>query len=140
MDNLVDYKEVPIGDKIGFDVDRDLVEGGVGNAIGWNIEYKPVWNVEGKIAGWRPKAAVYARGKRGEVVLADVDVNYKIKVDEAGYVYIDDNRYNPFESLKPVEKRGLYDLCIDNHIDIPEGISKDSPCYKQFMKEKEMDK
>ena len=140
MDNLVDYKEVPIGDKIGFDVDRDLVEGGVGNAIGWNIEYKPVWNVEGKIAGWRPKAAVYARGKRGEVVLADVDVNYKIKVDEAGYVYIDDNRYNPFESLKPVEKRGLYDLYIDNHIGIPEGISKESPCYKQFMKEKKMDK
>lgn len=137
MDNFVDYKEVPIGDKIGFDVDRDLVEGGVGNAIGWNIEYKPVWNVEGKIAGWRPKAAVYARGGRAEVVLADVDVNYKIKVDEAGYVYIDDNRYNPFESLKPVEKRGLYDLYIDNHIDIPDSISKDSPCYKQFIKEKE---
>lgn len=137
MDNLVDYKEVPIGDKIGFDVDRDLVEGSVGNAIGWNIEYKPVWNVEGKIAGWRPKAAVYARGGRAEVVLADVDVNYKIKVDEAGYVYIDDNRYISFESLKPVEKRGLYDLYIDNHIDIPDSISKDSPCYKQFMKELE---
>ena len=40
---------------------------------------------------------------------------------------------------KPMEKRGLYDLYIDNHIDIPEGISKDSPCYKQFMKEKEID-
>lgn len=136
MDNFVDYKEVPIGDKIGFDVDRDLVEGGVGNAFGWNIEYKPVWNIEGKIAGWRPKAAVYARGGRAEVVLADVGDNYKIKVDEAGYVYIDDNRYNPFESAKPVEKRGLYDSYVDNHMDIPDTISKDSPCYKQFMKEK----
>ena len=58
--------------------------------------------------------------------------NYEIKVDKDGYVYID--------YLKPVEKRGLYDLYIDNHIDIPEGISKDSPCYKQFMKEKEMNK
>ena len=38
---------------------------------------------------------------------------------------------------KPVEKRGLYDLYIDNHIDIPDTISKDSPCYKQFMKERE---
>lgn len=140
MDKFVDYKEVPIGDKNYWEVDLDLVRGGVGNEIGWNIEYKPVWNVEGKIAGWRPKAAVYARGKRAEVVLADVGVNYKIKVDEAGYVYIDDNRYNPFESAKPVEKRGLYDLYVDNHIDIPEGISKDSPCYRQFMKEKEMDK
>lgn len=37
-------------------------------------------------------------------------------------------------------KNGLYDLCIENHIDIPDGISKDSPCYKQFMKEKEMNK
>lgn len=119
MDNFVDYKEVPIGDKIG-----------------WNIEYKPVWNVEGKVAVWKPKATVYARGGRAEVVLADVDVNYKISVDEAGYVYIGDNRYNPFESLKPVEKRGLYDLYIDNHMDIPDTISKDSPCYKQFMKEK----
>lgn len=140
MDKFVDYKEVPIGDKIGFDVDLDLVLGGVGNEIGWNIEYKPVWDVKGKIAGWRPKAAVYARGGRAEVVLADVGDNYKIKVDEAGYVYIDDNRYNPFESLKPVEKRGLYDLYIDNNIGIPEGISKESPCYKQFMKEKKMDK
>lgn len=135
MDKFVDYKEVPLGDKIGFDVDRDLVWGSVGNADGWNIEYKPVWDVEGKIAGWRPKAAVYARGGRAEVVLEE-DVNYKIKVDEAG-VYIDYNGYNPFESAKPVEKRGLYDLYIDNHIDIPEGISKDSPCYKQFMRELE---
>lgn len=112
MDKFVDYKEVPFGDKDG-----------------WYIEYKPVWDVEGKIAGWRPKAAVYARGGRAEVVLADVGVNYVVKADKDGNVYIDD--------LKPVEKRGLYDLCIDNHIDIPDTISKESPCYKQFMKEKE---
>ena len=123
MDKFVDYKEVPIGDKAVFDVDRDLVWGGVGNAIGWNIEYKPVWDVEGKIAGWRPKTAVYARGGRAEVVFADVGVNYVIKADKEG--------------KEPVEKRGLYDLYIDNHIDIPDTISKDSPCYKQFMKEKE---
>lgn len=79
----------------------------------------------------------YVRGYRANIVFEDLEANYKIKVDEAGYVYIDDNRYNLFESLKPVEKRGLYDLYIDNHIDIPEGISKDSPCYRQFMKEKE---
>ena len=113
MDKIVDYKEVPLGDKIG-----------------WNIEYKPVWDVEGKIAGWRPKAAVYAPGGMAEVVIADVGVNYAIKADKDGYVYID--------YLKPVEKRGLYDLYIDNHMDIPETISKDSPCYKQYMKEKEM--
>lgn len=124
MDNLVDYKEVPLGDEVG-----------------WEIEYEPVRaNDENNIlrfVGWKPKAAVYARGKRAEVVLADVGDNYKIKVDEAGYVYIDDNRCNAFEDLKPVEKRGLYDLYIDNHIGIPEGISKESPCYKQFMKERE---
>ena len=131
MDKFVDYKEVPIGDKNYWEVDRDLVQGGVGNVIGWNIEYKPVWDVEGKIAGWKPKAAIYARGGRAEVAIADVGVNYVVKADKDGNVYIDD--------LKPVEKRGLYDLYIDNHIDIPEGISKDSPCYKQFMKEKEMD-
>lgn len=129
MDKFVDYKEVPLGDKVGFDVDRDLVWGSVGNADGWNIEYKPVWDVEGKIAGWRPKAAVYARGGRAEVVIADVGVNYVVKADKDGNVYIDD--------LKPVEKRGLYDLYIDNHMDIPDTISKDSPCYKQFMKERE---
>ena len=129
MAKFVDYKEVPIGDKNYWEVDRDLVQGGVGNEIGWNIEYKPVWDVEGKIAGWRPKAAVYARGGRAEVVIADVNTNYEIKVDKDGYVYID--------YLKPVEKRGLYDLYIDNHMDIPDTISKDSPCYKQFMKEKE---
>ena len=132
MDKFVDYKEVPIGDKNYWEVDRDLVQGGVGNEIGWNIEYKPVWDVEGKIAGWKPKAAVYARGRRAEVVIADVGVNYVVKADKDGHVYI--------EGLKPVEKRGLYDLCIDNHIDIPDTISKDSPCYKQFMKEKEMNK
>ena len=106
MAEFVDYKEVPFGDKDG-----------------WYIEYKPVWNVEGGIAGWRPKATVYAHGRRAEVVFADVNVNYEIKVDKEG--------------TKPAEKRGLYDLCIDNHINIPDGISKDSPCYKQFMKEKE---
>ena len=129
MDKFVDYKEVPLGDKVGFDVDRDLVWGSVGNADGWNIEYKPVWDVEGKIAGWRPKAAVYSRGGGAEVVLADVGVNYVVKADKDGNVYI--------EYLKPIEKRGLYDFYIDNHIDIPEGISKDSPCYKQFMRELE---
>lgn len=129
MAEFVDYKEVPIGDKNYWEVDRDIVRGGVGNEIGWNIEYKPVWDVEGKIAGWRPKAAVYARGGRAEVVFADVGVNYVVKADKDGNVYIDD--------LKPVEKRGLYDLCIDKHIDIPDTISKESPCYKQFMKEKE---
>ena len=92
----------------------------------WKIEYKPVWNVEGNIVGWRPKAAVYARGGRAEVVFTDVNANYEIKVDKEG--------------KEPVEKRGLYDLYIDNHIDIPDTISKDSPCYKQFMKEKEMNK
>ena len=132
MDKFVDYKEVPIGDKNYWEVDRDLVQGGVGNEIGWNIEYKPVWDVEGKIAGWKPKAAIYARGGRAEVAIADVGVNYVVKADKDGSVYIDD--------LKPVEKRGLYDSCIENHIDIPDGISKDSPCYKQFMKEKEMNK
>ena len=34
-------------------------------------------------------------------------------------------------------KNGLYDSCIDSHIDIPDSISKESPCYKQFMKERE---
>ena len=128
MDKFVDYKEVPLGDKNYWEVDRDLVQGGVGNEIGWNIEYKPVWDVEGKIAGWKPKTAVYARGGRAEVVIADVGVNYVVKAKD-GYVYIEDS--------KPVEKRGLYDLYIENHMDIPDTISKDSPCYKQFMKEKE---
>lgn len=68
-------------------------------------------------------------GKRLNEIFVYLESNYGIKIDEAGYVY--------FESLKPAEKRGLYDLCIDNHIDIPDTISKDSPCYKQFMKELE---
>ena len=127
MAEFVDYKEVLLGDKNYWEVDRELVQGGVGNAIGWNIEYKPVWDVEGKIAGWKPKTAVYARGGRAEVVIADVGVNYVVKAKD-GYVYIED--------LKPVEKRGLYDLYIENHMDIPDTISKDSPCYKQFMKER----
>ena len=123
MAEFVNYKEVPFGDKNYWKVDRDLVWGSVGNADGWYIEYKPVWNVEGGIAGWRPKATVYARGGRAEVVFADVNANYEIKVDKEG--------------TKPAEKRGLYDLCIDNHIDIPDTISKESPCYKQFMEERE---
>ena len=88
----------------------------------WKIEYKPVWNVEGNIAGWKPKASVYACGGMAEVVFADVNANYEIKVDKEG--------------TKPAEKRGLYDLYIENHMDIPDTISKDSPCYKQFMKER----
>ena len=112
MAEFVDYKEVPLGDKIG-----------------WNVEYKAVWADEKNIIGWKPKAAVYARGGRAEVVLTDVGVNYVIKAGKDGNVYID--------YLKPVEKRGLYDLYIENHIDIPDSISKESPCYKQFMKEKE---
>ena len=68
-------------------------------------------------------------GKRLNEIFVYLESNYGIKIDEAGYVY--------FEGLKPVEKRGLYDLYIDNHIDIPDTIPKDSPCYKQFMKEKE---
>ena len=63
------------------------------------------------------------------MVIADVGVNYVVKADKDGYVYI--------EYSKPIEKRGLYDLYIESHIDIPDSISKDSPCYKQFMKEKE---
>ena len=101
----------------------DYINALLGQEIGWDIEYKPVWDVEGKIAGWRPKAAVYARGGRAEVVYSDVNANYIVKVDK--------------ESTESVEKRGLYDLYIDNHMDIPDTISKDSPCYKQFMKEKE---
>lgn len=122
MADFVNYKDVPFGDKNYWEVDRDIVQGGVGNEIGWNIEYKSVWDVEGKIAGWRPKAAVYARGGRAEVVFANVNANYEIKVDKEG--------------TKPAEKHGLYDLYIDNHMDIPDTIPKDSPCYKQFMKEK----
>ena len=106
----------------------DYINALLGQEIGWDIEYKPVWDVEGKIAGWSPKAAVYARGGRAEVVIPDVGVNYVVRADKGGNIYIED--------LKPLEKRGLYDLYIENHMDIPDTISKDSPCYKQFMKEK----
>lgn len=58
-----------------------------------------------------------------ELVHGGIGWSYEIKVDKEG--------------TKPVEKRGLYDLYIDNHMDIPDTISKDSPCYKQFMKERE---
>lgn len=34
-------------------------------------------------------------------------------------------------------KNGLYDSCIESHMNFPDGISKESPCYKQFMKELE---
>lgn len=126
MAELVDYKEFPLGDKNYWEVDRDLVQGGVGNEIGWNIEYEPVWTNEEKIAGWIPKIE-NVHGKRIEEVLAYLADNYEIIIDNN----------NSFDCLKPAEKRGLYDLYIDNHIDIPDTISKESPCYKQFMKEKE---
>lgn len=76
-------------------------------------------------------------GDKVKVINIDWGSNYEIKVDDKGYVYVNDNKYNAFACLKPVESRGLYDLCIDNYIDIPDSISKDSPCYKQFMKERE---
>lgn len=111
MDEFVYYKEVPFGDE----------------AV-WNVEYETVWandevNNILRIVGWKPKFTAYARGGRAEVVYSDVNANYVIKADKEG--------------KEPVEKRGLYDLYIDNHIDIPDTISKDSPCYKQFMKELE---
>lgn len=96
-----------------------------GDEIGWNVEYKPVWANEEKIAGWIPKIE-NVRGKRTEEILVDLADGCEIKVDKEG--------------TKPAEKRGLYDLCIDNHMDIPDSISKESPCYKQFMKEKEANK
>ena len=114
MAKFVDYKEVPLVDKNYWKVESELVRDGKGYVIGWNVEYEAVWDDENKIVGWKPKAVIYARDAS------------EIKVDKEG--------------TKPAEKRGLYDLCIDNHIDIPDGISKDSPCYKQFMKEKEMNK
>ena len=85
--------------------------------VNYNVEYELVWGGEGNVMGWAP--------------------NFELKIDKDGFIYINDNRYNAFDYLKPVESRGLYDLCIDNHIDIPDSIPKDSPCYKQFMKEKE---
>ena len=82
----------------------------------WKIEYEPVRandevNNILRIVGWKPKAVIYARDAS------------EIKVDKEG--------------TEPVEKHGLYDLYIDNHINIPDTISKESPCYKQFMKERE---
>lgn len=73
-----------------------------------------------------------------EVAFIDYAPNYELRIDDNGYVYLNGKNYIKFDSTKPIENRGLYDLCIDNHIDIPDGISKDSPCYKQFMKEKEV--
>lgn len=81
--------------------------------------------------------------------LTDEEAEYFIYIFDNGNIAIDYAAYNGsrntkiakgFYCAKPIEKRGLYDLYIDNHIGIPEGISKDSPCYKQFMKEKEMNK
>lgn len=121
MDKFVNYKDASFGDKIG-----------------WNVEYEPVWAGEGKVMGWMPKNE-YIRGKRASIVFEDLEPNYKIKFDKYGFLNINGNKYTiTFDSAIKVEKRGLYDLCIDNHIDIPESISKDSPCYKQFMKEKEV--
>lgn len=70
---------------------------------------------------WEVDRVLVRGGVGNEIVWS-----YVIKVDKEG--------------IKPVEKRGLYDLYIDNHMDIPDTIPKDSPCYKQFMKEKEMNK
>lgn len=120
MAEFVDYKDVPLGDKIG-----------------WNVEYEPVWDGEERIAGWIPKAGMYARGGRANVVVADLEHNYEIKIDDNGCIYLNGKNYIKFDSTKPVESRGLYDLYIDNHIDIPDSIPKDSPCYRQFMNEKE---
>ena len=109
MAEFVDCKEVPLGDKNYWKVENELVYGDKRYTIGWNVEYEAVWDDENKIVGWKPKAVIYARDAS------------EIKVDEEG--------------TEPVEKRGLYDSCIENHMDIPDGISKESPCYKQFMKE-----
>lgn len=89
------------------------------------------------------------RLKQIYVGLTDEEIDYLKCLFDNNNVAIDYAAYNGsgytkiaggFYCAKPLEKRGLYDLYIDNHIDIPDGISKDSPCYKQFMKEKEMDK
>lgn len=123
MDKFVNYKDVHFGDRIG-----------------WSVEYEPVWGGEGIVMGWKQKIMAPARGGRGNIVFADLKPNYELKIDKDDFVCINGNKYNAFESLKPVEKRGLYDLYIENHMDIPDTISKDSPCYKQFMKEREMNK
>lgn len=118
MEYLADWNDIGnlLRDQQGnfrntYDVLNDLAQ-----------NYEPVWEGEERITGWKPKAGIYARGGRANVVFAD---------------FIFNCGDNAFEWLKPVERRGLYDLCINNHIDIPESISKDSPCYKQFMKELE---
>ena len=128
MEYLADWNDIGnlLRDQQGnfrntYDVLNDLAQ-----------NYEPVWDGEERITGWKPKAGIYARGGRANVVFVDVGVNYVVKADKDGNVYIDD--------LKPMENRGLYDLYIENHMDIPDTISKDSPCYKQFMKEKEMNK
>lgn len=120
MDKFVNYKDVPFGD-------RDC----------WTVEYEPVWGGEGKVMGWKPKARVYVRGGRADVVFADLNPNYELRIDDNGCIYLNGKNYIKFDSTKPVESRGLYDLYIDNHIDIPDSIPKDSPCYRQFMNEKE---
>lgn len=102
-----------------------------------NVNYDNVV-IGDKVKVINVKANEYVRGYRANNIFIDWNSNYKIKIDDNGCVYINDNKYNVFDCLKPVENRGLYDLCIDNHIEIPESISKDSPCYKQFMKEKEV--
>lgn len=78
--------------------------------------------------------------------LTDEEVEYFKLLFDNDNIAIDYATYNGsgntkiaggFYCVKPIEKRGLYDLYIENHIGIPEGISKDSPCYKQYMKELE---
>ena len=54
----------------------------------WKIEYKPVWNVEGNIAGWKPKASVYACGGMAEVVFADEGKNQQKSVVYMIYIQI----------------------------------------------------
>lgn len=120
MDKFVNYKDAPFGDRIG-----------------WSVEYEPVWGGEGIVMGWKQKIMVPTCDRRGNVVFAGLKPNYELKIDKDDFVCINGNKYNAFDCLKPVENRGLYDLCIDNHIDIPDSIPKDRPCYKQFMKEKE---
>jgi len=110
MDDLVNYVDVVIGDKVDFGVNHMSIFEGKGNV---------------KIMDWAPKADY-----------VDWNPVNELKFDKDGFIYINGNKYTiTLDGVKPVEKRGLYDLCIDNHVDIPESISKDSPCYKQFMKE-----
>ena len=46
-------------------------------------------------------------------------------------------KYPAYIERSSKSKNGLYDSCIESHMNFPESISKDSPCYKQFMKELE---